>query len=545
MPCMFQDRMSDCRSFGSNYQPCSQSRKISIGIMVDSALKAKSGATNEKEVAVANAEKVTLSKENYIEGKRESQGVRASIRGKQTEAPEQVDSPWITTRSRSPTVMTVHHAKQSLNLPANSGTQNKLNVEKDLSKVYSAQFVAKDTFILKDGDGKQKKFDRVTYKRRGGVDGISDRVKEFSFATVQEVNVSDKGAIEEDKTNKPEIKSSEVLKMKLWEILGTVSSPNKQCSNSQSLDPEGKSSELEKVCDAKGDTAVKSRQNSDTIETDSENLDHSNRRPVTRSLTRKGAPSRVQPKKIKTETSSRHKQNDPDKNIFHFQERWSGSLPAVNGGSSIYKMKNERKSSKIEPQKISFLDQYNADKIPQVANLKKIPLPAEKTSSLGSRSSGLPTVPPQVNREYGKPKTGILEKDLNEAPGARNTDKVREHDSPALSENADQHEHHGHPLFNNIVDQQDDPGSPSFGTKSPIKQKSPSSAPKIDQMDLGCGSPASANKIFTVGNICSFKTWQTSKPDIYASDAQTESSVSLITCMVMILVVGYMYWFPK
>uniref|UniRef100_A0A5B7BLE3 Meiosis-specific protein ASY3-like coiled-coil domain-containing protein n=1 Tax=Davidia involucrata TaxID=16924 RepID=A0A5B7BLE3_DAVIN len=83
----------------------------------------------------------------------------------------------------------------------------------------------------KSGDGKQKKFNRVTYGEKGGKDVTTDSVEEFSFATAQEVLVPEKGG--EDKTNTTENRSSEALRMRLWEILGTVSSPNKQFSNSQ------------------------------------------------------------------------------------------------------------------------------------------------------------------------------------------------------------------------------------------------------------------------------------------------------------------------
>ena len=63
-------------------------------------------------------------------------------------------------------------------------------------------------------------------------DGSTERVKEFSFAAAQEIHVSDKVTIE-DKSDKTE-KQTETLRMKLWEILGNISSSKNQYSNSQS-----------------------------------------------------------------------------------------------------------------------------------------------------------------------------------------------------------------------------------------------------------------------------------------------------------------------
>ncbi|GAA0150621.1 hypothetical protein LIER_44096 [Lithospermum erythrorhizon] len=51
--------MSGCRSFGSNYQACSQSRKVSIGIIVYSFSKSKpdNSKRNEEAVVVPENEK--------------------------------------------------------------------------------------------------------------------------------------------------------------------------------------------------------------------------------------------------------------------------------------------------------------------------------------------------------------------------------------------------------------------------------------------------------------------------------------------------------
>ncbi|KAF2324989.1 hypothetical protein GH714_022097 [Hevea brasiliensis] len=62
--------------------------------------------------------------------------------------------------------------------------------------------------------------------------------------------------------------------MKLCEILGTVSSPRSQPSNSQAREAGANNVKQEKIHPQNCDAVVKPVQNSDTIETDSENPDH-------------------------------------------------------------------------------------------------------------------------------------------------------------------------------------------------------------------------------------------------------------------------------
>lgn len=221
----------------------------------------------------------------------------------------------------------------------------------------------------------------------------------------------------EDKSDKTENRT-ETLRMKLCKILGIVSSPNKR-SNSQRHEVNTNNLNLGQSSDQKGGTLVTPRQNSDTIEADSEGFDYTIWRPVTRSLTRKRAPPKVKARVTKRGPPSSYMQSLPEK-----------------------KAKGDQQD---------------------IAN----------------------------------------------------------------------------PSSTNVVDQQGTFQNPTFGFKTPISSSTPTSTPKTDQLvhDAptstpkrdqlvhGVLNPARAERIFTVGEIRSFRTLRTSKPDHYGSNTQTGFSV--------------------
>ncbi|KAF2304823.1 hypothetical protein GH714_038084 [Hevea brasiliensis] len=125
-----------------------------------------------------------------------------------------------------------------------------------------------------------KKFDGLTYERKGGRDGNSQREDEFRFVTAQEVLVSDKAVAEDNK----EDRRTKTLRMILWEILGTFYSPRSQPSNSQARDAGANNLKLEQTHHQKGDAFFQPLHNSDTIETVFENPDYTVTRSITCSL---------------------------------------------------------------------------------------------------------------------------------------------------------------------------------------------------------------------------------------------------------------------
>ncbi|KAF9669181.1 hypothetical protein SADUNF_Sadunf14G0081200 [Salix dunnii] len=565
--------MSDCRSFGSNYHPSSQSRKISIGILIDSLPKKRSGGMKEDETVVPNTERVNSKKESSVESKNKGNvAIDANTKGKQTEASEQVPSPWITTRSfhqKSPISEGFLHAVRTSNLRS-TGRRSRIVTAKNVPVKNSAEFCAKETSNSHSGDGKQK-FGGLTYKRKGGKDRNSQPEEEFTFATAQEGPMLDKVATD-DKTEE----RTETLKMKLWEILGNVSSQKIQPSNSQvhhvgvnNLNPEQNFNQAD-------DVVVKPRQSPDTIETDSESPNHSMKRPVTRSLTRKRAITKQKPEKNKVDPSSRYRKKLQEKSVFSFEERLPGkqNVP-VNGGSSMSTMKKGRiNTCGIEPCKIHFSEDYNADAIQEGIHKSERSLPAEKTSSLSNKMGNI-LFSLQNKREYGEPKNRNEERDSNHSvreasfpaektsslsnkmgnfhgsprnkreylPKNRNqerdsrqsgredshqslrthmTDQQKDFSSSAEPEHGDQQENFD-TTSNSTVNPQDDFQSPKFKINSPNLSSFPSSMPKSHKINQVSARPEQATRRFNVGKIHSFRTLWNSNAGCFASDIQTES----------------------
>eukprot|EP00257_Ricinus_communis_P014601 XP_015572309.1 meiosis-specific protein ASY3 isoform X1 [Ricinus communis] len=530
-----QDDRSDCRSIGSNYQPSSQSRKISVGITIDSLGTKRSGATKKEEIIISNAERENDNKENSLEDKMKGKGVAEAIEGKHTEAPEKVTSPWITTRSfyqNPPTSETFVFGKQTSNLPATKGRRSKLSRPQDTAIAHSVELLENQF-----GDGKQKTFKGLIYKRKGSNDGNSQKAADFTFATAQEVLVSDKVATESE--SKRENRRTETLRMKLWEILGTVSSPRSQPSNSQARDEGANNSKLEKSHHQNGDAVIKPIQNSDTIETDSENPDHTMKRPATRSLTQNIVKSKAQPVKTKTGPSSSYRNKLPEKNIFSFEEGLLGKGDgAVNGGSSMSgRKKGGRKTYGIEPHKIHFSEKNNADGIQGEHCTSVNPTPVEKASSYSDRRENIQGCSPQSKGEYVE-QINRTQGDTHQSPrtdshysaGKNRVERQGDDSSRAVPENKDQQEAFDQPYLKNFMDPQDEFQSPTFRISTPMLSSSPSSTPNsdqtpnTDQLEQKLYSPLLAGTRFNLGKIRNFRTMNNSKADCHTPNSKTESS---------------------
>lgn len=518
--------MSNCQSFGSTYHPSSQSRKISIGITVDSLAKKKPGATKEDGPEFPRAEMMNLNKEKSVEAKNKGEEDIAGTNVKQSEATEQVNSPWITTRSffqNAPIVDTVQCTKQASSKLNSGGRQSKLNGVKDAQIAHSVRFFANQTSILQSGNNSQKKFSGITYKRKGERNGSQEQVEEFTFANAQESIASDKVVITE-KTDETENRRTETLRMKLWQILGTVSSPKNQ---SQAHEIGANKLKLEEVV-SQIDTLIKPGQNSDTIETDSEKPNQPTSRPLTRSLARKRASTKGQQSKAKMCPSSRYKEKH-QKNIFSFEEGWSGKLDCAASFGSLISMqkKSQRKSSCIEPRKISFSEMDNEDQPQRASNNSASPNHAEKTSSLGHKVESLHGCAPEDKRDDFETNSRVQEKDFRQSSESRKMNQRG--DSQTSAENRDHQEDCSNPSSKNVVEPPDRFQSPTFAFKTPILSPSPCSTPRTVQMEQVVNSPVLKCRRFSGGSIRSFRTLQTSKPNCSGSDGETEPPVSFAT----------------
>ncbi|KAF8392751.1 hypothetical protein HHK36_023100 [Tetracentron sinense] len=533
----FQDQMSNCRSFGSNYHPCSQSRKISIGVVVDTSTILRSGPTKDDKTALPNSGKLAASVGKLIKDKDEGSGVIASVKGKQTESPKQETSSRISTKSlnqETPATETIQlNANRAFSLQATNGMQKKFNRVKEAPATQTVHFYANRTSIVQPSNGIQKKFNSVTYGRKRGKDGKTERVEEFALVTAQGIRTLDKGETKA-RTEKTAYRSNEVLRVKLWEILGTNPLPNDRNLDSQNFEVGEKNSKPAGNLHQNGSKIARPRQSADTIETDSESpAGQTIRRPVTRSLTQKKAPTTLQPKLLyeinngeNSPPSSSYRRKRQEKNIFSFAEaeRQSESLhETINCGSSMSKRKkSEKKSSRIEPRKICFPEKDNADKIRQATDVdrSKTPPPAEKTSSFCDRMEGFHCIPHQNNRVYLQPNNGMLEEDSHHFP----LDGQDDFGSP-LPENANQQKDFGSTFLKKNADPHDDFQSPTFAMKAPIRSSSPSPpSPKSNPIENDVHSPTLAERRFSVEGFCRLRDLQTLKPGSFGLDVQIESS---------------------
>ncbi|PPR86920.1 hypothetical protein GOBAR_AA33766 [Gossypium barbadense] len=484
--------MSDCRSLGSNFHPSSQSRKISIGVILDSLVERKLGDIKEDECKQSNTERIKPDNGIYAEGKNKGEAATTPKR-KQTEHAEQVKSPWITPRKS----LAARTASSNLG-------QKKHKKAKDVSVTYSVQFFSNKTFNAQNARSKQNSFDSfiddLTYKRKERNDGNSQKV-EFNLADAGKVPESDK---------------------LLQELLGNVSSPESQLSRSQDQEADANNLTPQISVDHMGHTVVKPRQSSDTIETDSENPDQIIKRPVTNSLTRKRAPAKVQTNKTKVGLSSKQKHRE---RFVSFREGRSTKLDgAVNTASKLSRKKKiQKKSSKIDSRKICFAEEGNVDEIKQTSYRSETPVPAGKTSVLGNKMENSPSFFSEKRRENFE---RVQENHFFSSP-VTNKNQPANFENPTSPEKGDKQEDFGNISLWNVVNTQDNFPSPTFGFRTPILNTSPSPTPKTMEREQVVCSPVPSERGFITGNIRSFRNFQVSRPVCNKSNAQAHSPVSL------------------
>ncbi|KAM7495750.1 hypothetical protein LguiA_020164 [Lonicera macranthoides] len=447
-----------------------------------------------------------------MEDRQKGKGVMVRAIGKQTEVSNQDNTPWVSTRSFQQIVPSSEEAdisKQASRPPAASTMPNRSNGIKEALATHSVQFFENKVSTLLSGDGNQKRFYSVTNGREEWIDGAP--------ATAEEALVPEKEVIEEQ-ANKTENLGNETLRMKLWEILGTVSSPNKQ-QDSQALETGTNNIKSGLKSEEKGTPLVKPRQNSNAVGNDSGSPNHTNRRPVTRSLTRRRHPAKVQQNKIKNARSSSYKEKHLENNIFSFEEGWSGRLYGpVAGGSSMSKIKDsKRKISRINPHNLCFHARDSAYDTQQTTDRSNTKSTAEKSSSSHGNKIGNNSLT-KKKIELIDAENGIYGKDSHPSPVIEMTDQLR--DLPSLQKNMDQREDLTNPSSKN-VDPQDDLKSLTFKMKTPIAS-SPGSPLETSQRELDGHSPA--GRVFNMERTCGFHSLLSSKSDFYKTTAQMESS---------------------
>ncbi|XAR58343.1 hypothetical protein NMG60_11026807 [Bertholletia excelsa] len=488
--------MSDCQSFGSNCHQCSQPRKISIGVMMNSA-KRRPITTREGEAAGATVEKVLSMKVNCTDGGNLVEGVKDAIMGQAMEGTDQKTSQWVSTRSCHPTKLTstvVQHA----NLTDASGICNELNGAKTVPTV-----IANQMSLSQYSDCVQKHFDKVSFRTKGGTVGTKEMIEELSFATIQESFVPEREVLQ-DKTNRTQCRR-EVLRTKLFEILETVSSPIKEVP--QDPDAVVNNVNLKQGIDVKS-KAAQPRQASDPIESDSESSDHTLARPTIRSLTRNRAPSEIQRNKIRNLTSS-HSWKHLEKNILSFEEGFCQRLEGVS--SKFFRKKRERKGFRTELCKPT---KDNAEKFQPAAHMNKATKNAENVLSYVNRRGSCHNRPPENSDEFVELENGVQKKDSLQFPAMNTTDQQGHKNNSTFAEHRPQKEVSANSSLKNTEDPYFAPQSPTFEIRELTKSFSPVSPHKKNCEELDDHTPIN----------CRFNGLLASKPDYHQPDVGMKSS---------------------
>nr|KYP57620.1 hypothetical protein KK1_003885 [Cajanus cajan] len=468
-----------------------------------------------------NTERVICNVGNCPGEKRAVEGVTPSFNIKQTGVPREEKYSW-TSKSfyqRKPTSQTILQANQASSLLVPPGGRDESNGVECAAGKQSVQPFSYQTSIFPSNN--YKKFDADAARLKGRKDGTIEKVKEFTFATAQQVFESDKTDPEE-KINRTGNRT-ENLRMKLCQILGTTSSPKSRHSDSHARNMDEESFPLEQRLNQKENKSAKTIQNSDTIETDSENPDHTLKRPVTRSLSRKRASSKKKLGKGKCGPSSKSTEKHGEKSIFSFEEKWIERQDAFPNDGSL-KKKSQRKNYKSRQHKICVTENDITDKLHQDTSKADPPLHDGTTFSLGKITRGFIGCLPEYQTKCPQAEKINQEKEFYQPPIV-NTDQCGEQE---VSENGNQLEYRSNSVIQNVAAKsQDDFPSPTFQFKTPILSFSPNSTPKTGQKANDVNSPASTERTFSLGSIHSLKTLQGSEPDFNGLGEQMQPSVSL------------------
>lgn len=492
-----------------------------MGVMVDSVANIRYAAMKENGVNMPT-DRIISNVEHFTGGKSKVEGMMASFRMKQI-SQEEVKCSQITKSfyQRTPNSETILQANQTSNLLVSTRRQDKAGGIECTPAKYSVELLSNKTSIIHSSGFNQMKHGGITGKRKMRKEGTTARVEnEFTFTTAQGVFKSDK-AKPEDIQNKTE-KSTENLKIKLWEILATTC-PKTRHLGSQTRNMDVKSVLPEQRFDQEDDKFVQTRQNSDTIETDSENPDLRSKRPVTRLWSRKRASVKMQRTKNRSGPSSREKKEHKGKDVFCFEEEWTGRQNIfLDGGSSMFlSKKSQRKNSR----KIRFYENDTADKLcRQTSETNMIPCDGE-TFSFGKKLGGFHGCLPDHHKEFSQTPKIIQEKELYQSSTINKTD---EHGEREGSENRNQQDDRSNLVAEHVADPLDNFQSISFGLNRPTISSSPGSTPKTDVKVNGVNSTTLMERTFSPGIIRNLRTFQTLAPDCNRQMALKQSPVSIL-----------------
>ncbi|KAL6500195.1 hypothetical protein OROHE_025561 [Orobanche hederae] len=488
-------RTTDSLSFSSNYR--SQSRKISIGILADCI--PKTDANDIKEAVIQIAENGSSSKGNCVKDGEQHTPVVEKHR-----TAVQDTSPWFSTKSFNQKISSasaVHNTEHTPSLLASSRPRPKSKLLEKASAAHSVKFFAGKTG-LESEERREKNLGNAAYSIETGKVNNAEHADDPVRSTVPEVMLEKEQV--EDKTRKTETGGCETLRMKLWEVLGNVSSPNSG-SQSMELHPDKR--------DGKQSPIEKNNPNSDTIESDSEKL--TSRIPTTRSLTRKRASTKNRHLKVVPPKSTCPTKGCSDKTMFPPREDCSRKLYGNFNDCSLPFMRN--KGVRLVPggDAHQVHNHESAEERPQSKDRSRSVPVVEKLMVHGNKVFKANSFIDRRTDVLVEPKSGIKKKNSKSSLDAR-TEKHKDVEQPidVTIKLKGQQEDKRHSLLRNKRNSVENPSTPSF------ENKSHGCLPERKQGKLQ--SPG--EKIFNTKGIRSFQSLQSSIPSEHNPNMQVESS---------------------
>ncbi|KZV22620.1 chaperone protein ClpD, chloroplastic [Dorcoceras hygrometricum] len=253
------------------------------------------------------AEKATSGKENLVEDRaRHTPSTEKIVKDLQIDA-----SPWVSTKSfntKLSSSVAVHDSKLTQNFPVATKTLSRSKRSKKASVDHTVQPFGSKRFGLDSYKNRLSSFCKGSSAFQAGKVSNAENIPSKSGFQPEK-------DLAEDKNKKTEPGGSEALRMKLWEVIGNVSSPDKQCPSIQSIKIGAKDFNPELEKDGKENPKEKTNPHSDTIESDSERPDIF-RTPLTHSLTTKKVYTRKQHSKIEATKLNSHKKDCQEKSTI-------------------------------------------------------------------------------------------------------------------------------------------------------------------------------------------------------------------------------------
>ncbi|CAN7006821.1 unnamed protein product [Brassica oleracea var. botrytis] len=483
--------MSEYRSFGSNFHQSSQSRKMSIGVMVADSQPKRNPAPDTVDVdVVARAE---MLKSTTVAELQPSNKVKC----------EHATSPWRSSYRKLGTLENVLYRQTSGSKGFNKGPNGAAH-----------RAPARDSFQNIPISSPQRSDDELIGGRNGEeIDKSPQRMQEPPSAVLPQKVASQRE--EKRGPEKANDGSTDVLRSKLWEILGKASPENNEDVNSETPEVVKTNSKLNQDKTSNDDPLTKPRHHSDTIETDSESPEVATRRPVTRSLPQRRVGARGIQKRTKTGANlGGGKSTEEVNNVFTFEE----GLRGRNGTTVMPKnQRGRKKNTAVKCRKVQSREKNEADGILKETSKSKTPARSESTrtgkrSSLSERKGSSLEFNQHTRAQKQKPDVSTREEDFQPSPEAETA--ATPEMFRGLFKNGDEQKEPCEVLREKSVEPENDFQSPTFGYKAPISSPSPCFSPEASPLHPQNISPAFDETETTIFSFGTKKTPQERKGQV-------------------------------